>query len=562
MTKNLNIIKDYNYSIFILTILLLLNFLSFSIEIKSILFILFLLVAIFIIPEVKVINLRNIPVALVILFIFLIFTQNQYLEYETISIDIPSYLVASQNVGINELPFETQWESKGPVFMYLYNLISYFSGENLVLFKLINDLILFVIILFFFFTLLINNEDSNYSFIGALLFSSILSYVWYHSEFSEIYCLIFISFHFYFVQKYELSPKNIFISSVALSLSTLINQATVVFYFAFFLLIIKNKKSFMNLKEFMSLFFGGLIPHLIFILFYFRENLISIYFSNYITLPLNYTGSDSFKFGELFIWLKRYFEFNEVLYLTLLSIFVFFIVRKLNGFVVLFKNNEIFDIFIYLMVSFSIYVIAGHSYEHHLFYSIYFLSILSVKFLTHRQFGIFTLLVLVSSIQIFAGSFVNSYKNLTNLDEVYESYPLYNLSKEIDSYFEDKPYSVLAFDHVLVLHYLQKPNISYIIHPFNNYENYILNELTNLGKLKTNEASHFSYYIELEPDVIICNSMAIIDGDPVNLDTYNCEITDYKNNYFKLDTKSYEDNKSREFFFDPYKEVSVYIKSP
>ena len=314
MTKNLNIIKDYNYSIFILTILLLLNFLSFSIEIKSILFILFLLVAIFIIPEVKVINLRNIPVALVILFIFLIFTQNQYLEYETISIDIPSYLVASQNVGINELPFETQWESKGPVFMYLYNLISYFSGENLVLFKLINDLILFVIILFLFFTLLINNEDSNYSFIGALLFSSILSYVWYHSEFSEIYCLIFISFHFYFVQKYELSPKNIFISSVALSLSTLINQATVVFYFAFFLLIIKNKKSFMNLKEFMSLFFGGLIPHLIFILFYFRENLVSIYFSNYITLPLNYTGSDSFKFGELFIWLKRYFEFNEVLY--------------------------------------------------------------------------------------------------------------------------------------------------------------------------------------------------------------------------------------------------------
>ena len=110
--------------------------------------------------------------------------------------NIPSYLVASQNVGINELPFETQWESKGPVFMYLYNLISYFSGENLVLFKLINDLILFVIILFFFFTLLINNEDSNYSFIGALLFSSILSYVWYHSEFSEIYCLIFISFHF------------------------------------------------------------------------------------------------------------------------------------------------------------------------------------------------------------------------------------------------------------------------------------------------------------------------------------------------------------------------------
>lgn len=562
MTKNLNNIKEYKYSIFFSIVLLFITFLNFSIEIKSILFIIFLLIASFYIHEIKTINLKSMPVALVILFIFLIFTQNQYLEYETISIDTPSYLVASQNVGINELPFETQWESKGPVFMYLYNLISFFSGENFVYFKLINDLILFVVVLFLFFTLLIKNENSNYSFIGALLFSSISSYVWYHSEFSEIYCLIFISFHFYYVQKFELTPKNIFVSSLALSLSTLINQATVVFYFAFFLLLINNKKRFLNFKDFLFLTFGGLIPHLIFILLYLRENLISIYFSNYITLPLNYAGSDSFKFGELLIWLKRYFEFNQVLYLTLLSIFVFLAQRKFNDFIVLFKNNEIFDIFIYLVISFSIYVIAGHSYEHHLFYSIYFLSILSVKFLTHRQFGIFTLLVLVSSIQIFAGSFINSYKNLTNLNEVYESYPLYNLSNEIDSYFEDKSYSVLAFDHVLVLHYLQKPNTSYLIHPFNNYENYILNELISLGKLKTNVASHFSYYIEQEPDVIICNPIAIIDGDPVVLDTYNCEITDYKNNYFKLQTIRYEENKTREFFFDPYKEVRVYIKSP
>ena len=161
MTKNLNIIKEHKYSIFFLIVLLFLNSFSFSIEIKSIVFIVFLLASSFYIPEIKVVNLISIPVALVILFIFLLFTQNQYLEYETISIDIPSYLVASQNVGINELPFETQWESKGPVFMYLYNLISYFSGENFVHFKLINDLILFVVILFLFFTLLIKNEDSN-----------------------------------------------------------------------------------------------------------------------------------------------------------------------------------------------------------------------------------------------------------------------------------------------------------------------------------------------------------------------------------------------------------------
>ena len=173
MTKNLNNIKEYKYSIFFFIVLLFITFLNFSIEIKSILFIVFLLMASFYIPEIRTINLKSMPVALVVLFIFLMITQNRYLEYETISIDIPSYLVASQNVGIDELPFETQWESKGPMFMYLYNLISFFSGENFVYFKLINDLILFVVVLFLFFTLLIKNKNSNYSFIGALLFSII-----------------------------------------------------------------------------------------------------------------------------------------------------------------------------------------------------------------------------------------------------------------------------------------------------------------------------------------------------------------------------------------------------
>ena len=170
-------------------------------------------------------------------------------------------------------------------------------------------------------------------------------------------------------------------------------------------------------------------------------------------------------------------------------------------------------------------------------------------------------IVFISAIQIFSTSFVMSYNNLTNIDNVYNEYPLYALSKEIDMIFEDDDYSVLAFDHVLVLYYLQKPNESYIIHPFNHYEDYILDELKDLNLLMTNETSHFSYYIELEPDVIICNSQAIVDGDPVVLDSYNCEIHDYKKNYYKLDTSKYEDDEKREYFFDPYKIINVYIKN-
>ena len=79
MTKNLNNIKEYKYSIFFFIVLLFITFLNFSIEIKSIFFIVFLLMASFYIPEIRTINLKSMPVALVVLFLFLMFTQTQYL---------------------------------------------------------------------------------------------------------------------------------------------------------------------------------------------------------------------------------------------------------------------------------------------------------------------------------------------------------------------------------------------------------------------------------------------------------------------------------------------------
>ena len=32
-------------------------------------------------------------------------------------------------------------------------------------------------------------------------------------------------------------------------------------------------------------------------------------------------------------------------------------------------------------------------------------------------------------------------------------------------------------------------------------------------------------------------------------------------NYYKLDTSKYEDDEKREYFFDPYKIINVYIKN-
>ena len=53
----------------------------------------------------------------------------------------------------------------------------------------------------------------------------------------------------------------------------------------------------------------------------------------------------------------------------------------------------------------------------------------------------------------------------------------------------------------------------------------------------------------------------IIRGEPVQLNKlFNCEVSDYKKNYIKLDTKKYLNDKNLNYYFDPYKEISVFVK--
>ena len=558
LNKKFNI--NFKNSIIALLIIFFVLRLNTDIEIKSIsIFIVSILYFIYK-PQLIDFELSSFKYPIIFLFIFLIITQNQFLNYEMVSLDTPSYLVASQKVGINELPFQNQWESKGPLFLYLYNFLSFLSNENLILFRIINDFLLFLITLILFLTIFKKNKVIGSAFLGSLLFLCLVSYIWYHSEFSEIYCLLLISYHFYFVENFKLNYRNILYASLLLSLSTLINQATFIFYLSFFVLIILKKKRLLKIREIASLFLGLAIPHTVFIILYSVSGFLNVYISNYLTIPLSYVGSDRFKFNELFVWLKRYFEYNEFLFFAIIFFIAAFFIKVIKSNINLVKEKDLINTFLYLIPAFLIYVIAGHSYEHHLFYFIYFSAILSEFFIKDKKINIGNFLIVLCSVQILMSSFSISFNNLTNLDKLYVDYPLYQVSKEIDSKFENKDYTVLAFDHVLILHYLQKQNVSYLVHPLNNFEDYIVDELINLDLLKTNESSHFSYYIEKEPDVIICNPQSIIDGNPVKFEDYNCEITDYKKNYYRLETKSYEENRLREYFFDPYKEIRVYIK--
>ena len=151
LNKKFNI--NFKNSIIALSIIFFVFRLNTNIEIKSISILVVSIIYFIYKPQLVDFELSSFKFPIIFLFTFLIITQNQFLNYEMVSLDTPSYLVASQKVGINELPFQNQWESKGPLFLYLYNFISFLSNENLILFKIINDLLLFLITLILFLTI-------------------------------------------------------------------------------------------------------------------------------------------------------------------------------------------------------------------------------------------------------------------------------------------------------------------------------------------------------------------------------------------------------------------------
>ena len=81
-----------------------------------------------------------------------------------------------------------------------------------------------------------------------------------------------------------------------------------------------------------------------------------------------------------------------------------------------------------------------------------------------------------------------------------------------------------------------------------------------MNKIQKNEFNHISYYIELEPNVILCNPVGIISGKAEKLDFYNCSVDDYKKNYTKLNTDSIKSNPNLDLYSNPYESIMFILK--
>jgi len=488
------------------------------------------------------------------LFIFAIVSQNIYLNYETIDWDVASYLVASQDISNGNIPNQDQWESKGPVLFYLYYFLLKFSGKNFVIFKLLNDLLIIGITACLYLTIFkISNKNKLKSIFGSLFFLVLMTQSWAVGEYSEIYSLFFIAASIYTMIKVSINQNKYLIIGILFALSTLINQGTILFAFPI-LHYLYLDKDFDNLKNRCKKFiFSVIFVHLAFILLYIFYSIGDVYIATYIQIPFGYVQSNYANLYELRVFLRSFYESYHPVYFALISTILFLIFQ-------IYKNSKGFLndwIFTYLLTSILFYYIGSHNYYHHLIFFLFAISLTIVK-LSNLQSLLVSIFIFLASISVVLQDGNKSVNNLMSTELLFKNYPLRQLSEEIDSKF-NRSYTVLALDHTLVLYYLDKPNYTYIVHPSNHAEDYIVSTLTKLGKIEENYLEDILLY--QNPDVILCSARMIIKGDPTKNTLFNCAVDDYRKDYIKLDTTLYEQNPNLSYYFDPYREINVYIKN-
>ena len=471
-------------------------------------------------------------------------TQNYLLNYEIIDWDISSYLVASNSVTSGSLPYELQWESKGPLLFYVYGIIVKFVNGNFIYFKLINDLVL-VAISYLLYLSVKSNTKNILSVISGTFFILLFSQPWAISAYSELYCLLFIAIAYY--ADLKIYTRKHLLIGLCFAFSTLINQGSIIFIIPFVIKYLKEK----NISNVVKLAVGFLVPYIIVISLFAYQDLLDIFIATYITIPLEYTSANYSNLYELRVFLRKFFEYNSYLYFALVVVLISIIssIKK-----ILSSRIVSFDL-TFIAMSLAFYFIGSHNYYHHLLFLLYFISIF-LKNVTNQGIIFFaTTFMILSLITLLTTTGNQSIDYLIDLDTVYEEYPLRELASDIDSYFTDE-YDVLALEYNLVLHYLNKNNYSYIVHPTNFLEPYIIKTLEEINYIENN---YIEKLLTDQPDVVICTEWMIVRGDPIKNPIVNCSRDIFNESYMEMETSKYF-KENLNYYNDPYKKIKVFLK--
>lgn len=453
-----------------------------------------------------------------IFFIFftVLITQNVYLNFEILDHDTSTSILIANDLFQGYLPYERQWDDKQPLFYVLNSIILFISQKNYLAYRIFFDIFTLTnALLIFFISRKRNNQKILSSTVSACFYIFISSQPWATSEYSEIMTLTFIGTSYYLVTNTTFSKYRYVFAGLSFAISTLINIGTLLFSFGFLVIILIGKPKDIYRK--ISYFSLGFAPiHLLVLLIYYTRGLIKIYLTTLVSIPFSYTSTDTYFFYDIRVFVESLF-FTTPLLSIIFLLLLFNTINIINYLIhSKFQHFQINSYIIFFILSILFFFLAGKGYYHHFFYVIFFLSLsLSYIYISNLRLSFYVSMALISVVHM-APMVERSLNNLIYANDIYNEYPIKKLSEKIDGLFENDDYSVLALDNLLVLYYLDKPNESYIVHPTNHNEYFIINNLVDKNLVAQN---YLKAILKEGPDIIICSTKT--DGKLYyNLTTY------------------------------------------
>jgi len=480
-------------------------------------------------------NKKILPGIFLLFFLVLIFQSSTH-NFETLDWDINTYLVTSLELGRGNLPFENQYDNKPPLLFAIFYLFSVISNKNLLIIKVLNDVIIFLIALQ---SVFIFAKKETYpklfNFAPSIIFILFTSNVWFHPGYSEFLSLFFITSSYLIYKKSE-NKYKFFIIGILLALSSLINLGTSIFLicFAIIFFLYEDKK----IKSLINLFLGFGLIHLILLSIYIINGSLNEYLMAMIKVPISYGTTDFSLTTSLAIFVTSFVEYNLAIYLLILisvSLFLNMILEIVKKGTYKFENSELILLIFFGLLFFNL---AGKGYYHHLIFLLYFLSlsfILLQNKILKRVFVFFIILITGFS----ALNFIeNSYNNIKNFSTLEKQYPMRKVSDEI--ILNNLEYDeIFSTNYILILYYLDKPNTSYVVHPaLYDYE-----EITN---------------VLLQNKKIVENEIVYqLNNVPKIFEGYNQQILN-DTNYYKLEVSAIDNSLLN--YWGKNNELFVFVK--
>lgn len=438
--------------------------------------------------------------------LFIILTQFSTHNFETMDWDINSFIVTSMDLKNGQLPFESHYENKPPLLFINYFLFSSIADGNLLILKILNDILIFIIVVLLHFLVFNKNRDQLLSIFCSLIFIILMSKDWFHPGYSELHSLFYLVLSIYFFERNYTNKRN-FLSATFFSFATLCNLGSVIFIIPFIIVLYFRERRIIKPIIYLISFS---IPHTIFLIIYSLRGSFENYIVSMLSIPRNYPRVESSQIYELGVFIQGINDFS-----IFINILIIYLISKICS--QIFINDSFFTSFKnlhlqLLLFSFLFYFLASIGYQHHLIFLIFFISYSGVHVFKEYDYYILIPIILISMFTIGQAQFDDSFKNIKDYQNIQKNYPLFNASNIYFANMTDED-RVLSFDNFLLLYYLEKDNDSYISHPALYTATFVIEPLSELNLVDLNEVESS---IGNKPKYIICSNIVEFCNDLKN----------------------------------------------